>query len=468
MVLSRPPALLARQTFLFVTATIATLVSLPASAASASITGPSLVASCAGDCDGDGRVSIGEVTTCVNLFLQEPGGTMGDPTAICPVADVDRDGSVSIGEVMQCVRRFLDGCGAPPSPVTATPSAHPQATLTPTPTRTATFTAAATATPSATATPTASATPSATAAPGRALGTAALITGPSPCDGQSCYNLEVSCDQLRNRVDVLLKVGNPTAPVRGTIVFATGWTGAFLWETWSADAARVLSELRAAGFRTVQLQWSSNWFRGASLRAEGFGQLACRPATILRWVYDHLHEVTPDTAFCASGDSNGASQIAYALTQYGLADIVDAAELDGGPNWARVDIGCYGNDSLNIPLWFSASDRNIADWAFGYEADGSGPCAQRNASFRTTFQNSSLAYGTWSYVYPRTMLHFLYGDQDHTTTASHGRYYYNLLHAAGSPRLQIDTVPNTPHTIVSNTVGANMIRDVLLNECRPQ
>src|SRR6185295_14155862 len=97
-----------------------------------------------------------------------------------------------------------------------------------------------------------------------------------------------------------------------------------------------------------------------------------------------------------------------------------------------------------------------------------GPCAQRNTQFRTIFQNASLAYGNWPYFYPRTMLHFLYGDQDHTTTADHGRYYYDLLKAAGSPLLQFNVVPSTPHTVVSNTTGANMIRDALLNECHPQ
>lgn len=68
------------------------------------------VTSCTGDCDGDGQVTIGEVTKCINLFLGQPLCGMGNPASSCPVADANLDGQVSIGEVTQCVNRFLSGC----------------------------------------------------------------------------------------------------------------------------------------------------------------------------------------------------------------------------------------------------------------------------------------------------------------------------------------------------------------------
>lgn len=58
---------------------------------------------CAGDCNGDDTVSIGEVAKCANAFL-------GRPLVICPAADSNNDDLVSFGEVAGCVISFLNGC----------------------------------------------------------------------------------------------------------------------------------------------------------------------------------------------------------------------------------------------------------------------------------------------------------------------------------------------------------------------
>jgi len=68
------------------------------------------VTTCAGDCDGDRTVSIGEVIKAVNLFLGQPLCNPSNAALSCPVADTDLNGSVSIGEVIQSVNRFLSGC----------------------------------------------------------------------------------------------------------------------------------------------------------------------------------------------------------------------------------------------------------------------------------------------------------------------------------------------------------------------
>ena len=341
-----------------------------------------------------------------------------------------------------------------------TPSPTPTATSTSSPTRSATRTATTSPTPTLTASP----TPVSNARP---LGTVTLLSTPTPCAGDSCYTVEVRCAGLPLD-DATLKVAEPsTQPERGTILFATGFTGTFFWETLSSEAPRVLMELQASGFRTVQLKWLTNWFLAPSGKVEGQALLACRPASAARWVYDHIHVQSPDTAFCAAGDSNGASQIAYMLAQYGLAGILSAVEMDGGPNWARIDTGCLWNDSALQALWFDQSTRNNADWAFGFPDNGSGPCGLQTASYRSTFQSASLALGNWQYVYPKTLVHFLFGDQDATSTAGQGMYYYDWLQQQGTPLLQLDFVPNTPHTVVSTTQGADMLRDALLDGCQP-
>jgi len=361
----------------------------------------------------------------------------------------------------------------PTASASNTPTASATASPTATPTRTATITATLpvgatatrTRTPTNTPVPTASATATFTSGP-RPLGNVTLVGSPTPCSDAWCYGVDVSCPSLAQVAHATLKVGEPTGgPPRGTILFAAGFTGTALWETWGTDAPRVLGELQAAGFRTVQLGWSSTWYLGASFLLEGEAKLACRPASVARWVYDNLYTPDAGTAFCGAGDSNGASQIAYALTQYGLADLFAAVELDGGPNWARIDIGCLRTDPTNSALWYSLNARSNTDWGFGYPSDGSGPCAAQRWVYTSQFQAASLAYGGWPYVYPKTMMHFLFGQQDITSTAGHGRYYHDLLVRSGSPLVQLDVVPNTPHTVVSTTTGANAIRDVLLNEC---
>lgn len=76
----------------------------------AGTSGQIVVTTCTGDCDGNGRVTIGEVIKCVNLFLGQPLCNPTNASLNCPVADANLNGSVSIGEVTQCVNRFLGGC----------------------------------------------------------------------------------------------------------------------------------------------------------------------------------------------------------------------------------------------------------------------------------------------------------------------------------------------------------------------
>jgi hypothetical protein len=48
------------------------------------------------------------------------------------------------------------------------------------------------------------------------------------------------------------------------------------------NSADIITHLRQAGFRTVQLRWYNNWFRSPLGETEGMGNMACRPATIAR------------------------------------------------------------------------------------------------------------------------------------------------------------------------------------------
>ena len=106
---------------------------------------PVASATCVGDCDGSGDVSVNEIIIGVNIALDLA------PTRMCAAMDRNGDGMVSIDELLAAVNAALDGCPIMPAP-----------TVSPTSSSTATATSALTATPTATFTPSSTGTPSTT------------------------------------------------------------------------------------------------------------------------------------------------------------------------------------------------------------------------------------------------------------------------------------------------------------------
>jgi hypothetical protein len=234
-----------------------------------------------------------------------------------------------------------------------------------------------------------------------------------------------------------------------------------------------LRELREAGFRTVEVQWQEGWTIGSS-ENEGQARLACRPATVMRYVYDELHAADPALGFCATGNSGGAAQIAYALSQYGLGDIVSLAVPTGGPPMTRIDLGCIRDHPANQPLWFVEANLARIDEGYGYPAGVPGPCAAGAESFRGRFEEASIGVGPWQYLFPRTLVWFLFGESDDSVAVPQGLLFYErLVHEL--PRnptnigmVRMGVVPDTGHGVSKTRIGANTVRDVLLGECRPR
>src|SRR5438552_905639 len=72
--------------------------------------GPRAAHACAGDCNGDGVVSIDELVTGVNIALGN------DQLVACPSFDANGDGSVTIDEILSAVDALLNRCPAPNAP----------------------------------------------------------------------------------------------------------------------------------------------------------------------------------------------------------------------------------------------------------------------------------------------------------------------------------------------------------------
>ena len=57
------------------------------------------------------------------------------------------------------------------------------------------------------------------------------------------------------------------------------------------------------------------------------------------------------------GHSNGASQLAYSMTRYGMAEYLDLAVFESGPNWTRLDQSCIQDDPAFSDIFFLSSSR---------------------------------------------------------------------------------------------------------------
>jgi len=104
--------------------------------------------------------------------------------------------------------------------------------------------------------------------------------------GDKCIEVEVTCAGLQDSSRVLLQIGEPNAKAKGTILFATGNGGGGYWGN-SELARGILESVRAEGFRTIEMDWKDGWLLGSEENKKGLGKLACRPATLYRWIYDN-------------------------------------------------------------------------------------------------------------------------------------------------------------------------------------
>ena len=223
----------------------------------------------------------------------------------------------------------------------------------------------------------------------------------------------------------------------------------------------------------AQLQWvDDGWLVASPGEEAGHARLGCRPATVARWVHDNIHPQSPELAYCAVGNSGGAMQIGYMLTHYGLEELLDTVVPSGGPPSARLDLSCLRDDPANeIMLLGVANDGfpadRFVDTGFGYPSDGSGPCAQRDTSFRDQFREASVASGDGDYFYPRTLVWFLFGENDEPNI-KRGTTYYDRLIEDRSPMVRLDVLLGVGHGVHRNPQGADKLLDILINECRPR
>lgn len=281
-----------------------------------------------------------------------------------------------------------------------------------------------------------------------------------------CFYFDVTCQGLE-AYQAELRVTDPISnPIGGTMLFFVGAGGQGWWGDYPANNAAILNHLRQAGFRTVEVRWQYRWFVAHDHSWAGMSKTSCRPATVMRWVDANLHD--PSLPYCAAGHSNGASQVGYSLVYYGMGEALDAAVLESGPNWTRIDKSCLCDDPAFANICWQPSGGDLTNIDYSYGEAGAkkiNPCLNKLTQYRGAFIFDSLVNEAWRYQYSAT-LSFVFGELDASQTDDQGKLYYAKLMELSPSNVFSTTVPGADHWVTNTMTGTQVVEDALLNTCK--
>lgn len=193
--------------------------------------------------------------------------------------------------------------------------------------------------------------------PNNFYGTNASFT-PSSFNGDHmhCSQITINCNGTQPE-NVVIGYQNPAVtPVLGTIFTHGGLEGLAPFNAENSGSTdNYVHAFLNAGYRVVQIAWNpsagqtsngvSDWGTIGNGFTSNLQVAACRPATVMRYVYDNIHGGESGTgAFCSIGHSAGSGAIAYSLAHYGAGDAtigyLDKAILMAGPPLSDLSQGC--------------------------------------------------------------------------------------------------------------------------------
>jgi hypothetical protein len=270
-----------------------------------------------------------------------------------------------------------------------------------------------------------------------------------------------SCEGVPS-ISGLLAVSVP-AGARGLAVFLGGGGGEQWFGGGTAGVLAWMDRLERDGLGIAQVRWKKNVW--AAPESAGPDAAACRSAEALRMVHRDVYLPlgaeggSGACGFCLVGNSGGASQAAYALSRYGLDELVDVAVLAGGPPHAALDKGCLRRSGEEA-YWYEPSNARRIDSSYGFRADG--PCARHDSSYHLTWLQDSVDTGSLDYLHG-TRIVLLYGAQDPTVGPQHGRDYAMTRGLVPTNQFDERTVPNTGHDMAQSPQGQTAIRAALFD-----
>ena len=280
--------------------------------------------------------------------------------------------------------------------------------------------------------------------------------------GFDCRPFTVDACQGVPPIKGLLAVSVP-AQARGLAVFLSGGGGEQWFGGGIPGVLAWMDRLEREGLGIAQVRWKTNVW--AAPESAGPDAAACRSAEALRMVHRDVYLPlgaeggSGACGFCLVGNSGGASQAAYALSRYGLDELVDAAVLAGGPPHAALDKGCLRRSGEEA-YWYEPSNARRIDSSYGFRADG--PCARHDSSYHLTWLQDSVDTGSLDYLHG-TRVVLLYGERDASVGPQHGRDYAMTRGLVPTNQFDERTVPNTGHDMAQSPQGQGAIRAALFD-----
>jgi hypothetical protein len=304
------------------------------------------------------------------------------------------------------------------------------------------------------------------------LGTYVQMPGTPPfCPvGFSCSNFSItSCPGVGLSAGGNMALAYPSsAPIRGVVMLFSGGGGEDWWAFGPGAATDFLTKLREQdGFVEVQVRWAGLWLNAAAGEQVGAALLACRPATVIRQVYDSVYvplglDPGPGVCgFCITGNSGGSSQVSYALSRYGLDSILDDVVPTEGPIHAGIWKGCVKGYPQYL---FSNGERNRIDASYGYLSPSTdpGPCQLKDTSWTARWHQDAIDNPEADYSHPDTRVEFITGGLTGGVASSHGSDHRDQLLQDPANHVGWTVVTDMPHAIQSSQEGMDALELSLL------
>lgn len=280
--------------------------------------------------------------------------------------------------------------------------------------------------------------------------------------GMTCFHATVSCAKTDD-IGVTYGYKTPSA-VRGTIFLHAGSGGTTAF-SYGPSIDSYVDGYFKGGYRVVELEWASDWEIASSGGAENIKTAACRPATLLNYVYENIHGgSTGQGGMCAHGNSAGSAAMAYALTWYKSDSFLDKVVLTSGPvlgdieagcevpNVAPITVcgagqfGCVGGSWTDAPQYLLGS--NAPQKWTGDKTCNNVPAGQSTSSAsNAAWKAESIVEGTAgaNFSYPKTALSGWLCSNGLGPSAAQGQYYYqNIQSPSQAAAFSLNRVDGCP------------------------
>jgi len=283
------------------------------------------------------------------------------------------------------------------------------------------------------------------------LGSVVDVTALESCPsgyapGMSCQQATVQCPGTAD-LGVTFGLIEPEGEVKGTVFFHAGAGGTMPFNGGLNYQLTYLSTYRQKGYRVVLMSWATDW-EDTGLREKSLQTAACRPATLLNYVYQNIHGGASGAGgMCAQGYSGGSGALGYALALYGASSYLDKVILESGPVFGDIEagcevpnapivtvcpfgqFGCVGNPWEDNPQYVTGTNIVVGNWT------GHPICQDR----RTTPAKVNLDWKAMSIVdgktdatfsYPQTALSGWVCSNGLNNSAAQGEFFYQNFTSA--------------------------------------